>query len=110
MKALKIFVQNILRKFSNKPKYRGMYAVIEGDRAGGFIIYVKEYDLGDSYAFLYVPHPMEAIYFTRQEIKKGIEFGTLEFVENLPKVVYEITRANFAYYAKKEGLVYETKN
>lgn len=109
MKAMKNFVQIISRKFYNKPRYRGMYAVQEGDRAGGFLIYIKEYNLGASYAFLFVPHPMEAVYFTKDEIEKGIKFNTLDFVELLPKEVYEVCRANFAYYAEQEGLVYESK-
>jgi len=81
-----------------------MYAVKEGDRAGGFIIYIREYNQGDSYAFLYVPDPMEAIYFTRQEIEEGIKYNMLDFVEKMPKDVYAVCRANFTYYAKKAGL------
>lgn len=100
--------QNILQYCYKKPLKRGMYAIKEGDKAGGFILYINEYNLGASYAFLFVPDPMTAVYFTKEEINNNIKFKILELVSILPKDVYEVCRANFTYYADKEGLVYES--
>jgi len=87
--------------FKRKLKYKGMYAIRTGEYSGGFIIYIKEHNMGDSLAFLSIPNPMESIYFDKNEINLWIKEGLLEFIESLPTDVYDVCKANFEYHKKK---------
>jgi len=81
-----------------------MYAVHSGDKSGAFFVYVKEHNVGNTYALLMMPSPMESIYASKIEIKHDIKFNNIRFVRKLPTEVYDVCKANFKYYAEKAGI------
>lgn len=105
---MKNFVKNILSS-SCKLKYRGMYAIKSGDKSGGFLVYIEERNIGDSLAFLFMPHPMEVMFLSKQEVERSVKYNTLDLVEKLPKNVYDVCLANFDYYAQKAGITCNIK-
>lgn len=104
MIVMKNFLKNFLKLFSNRLTYRGMYAIHSGDMAGCFFVYIKEEDRGNSCALLLMPSPMDAIYVKNDEIKFDLKYDNIKFVEKIPKVYYDVCRANFIYYARKAGI------
>jgi len=101
---MKNFLRNISKLFYKKLKYRGMYAVHSGDRAGSFFIYIEEENKGNGYAILLMPNPMEAIYVQSSEIEQDLKYKNIKFVRRIPFEVYEVCKVNFIYYAKKAGI------
>jgi hypothetical protein len=94
-----------------KLKERNMYAITTGERVGGFVVYIKECNIDeDNLAFLFMPDPMESLFFTKNEVEHNLKDGTLVLVEKLPKNVYDVCRANFEFYAKKTGNDYYEKS
>ena len=87
-----------------KLKDRGMYVVERGERVGCFLIYIKEANIFESYAFLCIPNPMEVLYLDKNDIKEGLRNGYMKFIEELPGDVYDVCAANFRWHAKKAGL------
>lgn len=71
-------------------------------RAGDFIVFVEE--TKDAYKFVYLPGP-SYFYMTKEEFNFAINKGILEFVEQLPKEIYEDTleqtEKTVAFEAKK---------
>jgi hypothetical protein len=88
-----------------KLKKQSMYAVKYGDRQGGFLLWVSEYDKKSSHAFLFMPHPMEALFLSKDEVKEGLNNNQIEFVEELPLDVYEVCRANWKFYKDRKEII-----
>jgi hypothetical protein len=84
-----------------KLKTRGVYAVTAGERAGGFMGWVKEESSSNSEALLFCPSPMEAILVNKDEVREFLHDGKLVLVERLPKDVYEVVAANWNYLNKE---------
>lgn len=80
-----------------------MYVVTSGDKSGGFIVYIKERNIGNSFAFLFMPD-LEVLYLTADDVVNGIRYKTLEPIDRIPADVYEHCKANFDFLAKKAGL------
>ena len=89
--------------FFKKLKHRGMYAISQGEYAGGFFVYIKEEDRGNSHALLMMPDT-KSLYASHSEIKDDLRYNNIKFVKRLPLPVYEVIKANFKYYAEKEGI------
>lgn len=108
MKLFEMRWRNILISLFRrcKVKDRAMYAVTRGDRTGGFLIRIGEYDYQGGLAFLFVPSPMEALYFTKEDVEDSIRDGKMEFVSIIPKNVYEVSCASWKHYADTIGLPY----
>lgn len=68
-----------------KPQQRGLYAW-NSIHAGSFLLYVEK--LKDCYKFLFLPGPTE-YFLTFEDFSKGIQHNVLEFVESLPKDIYQ---------------------
>jgi len=81
-----------------KPKKRGMYAIKSGDRIGGFLIFIREYDKGETYSTLFIPDPMESLFLNKEEVHSMITNKGIDFVKKLPKDVYDVCKENFKYY------------
>jgi hypothetical protein len=97
---------NLIRKLLQRYKLfeKGMYSVEYGDKAGCFIVYIKEENMLSAHAFLVMPYPLEALFFTEQDLKDHLRDGSLKLVEILPDNVYEVCKGNFRYLKKKEGV------
>lgn len=85
-----------------RPKKRGMYAIHEGSRSGGFVVFIHSDNVSKSYAALFIPNPMEAIYLAHDEIHNMLKNETLKLVQRLPKEVYEVCEANYYYFKEKK--------
>lgn len=101
---MKSIINIIFGRFFNKLKYRGMYAIHSGDRAGGFFAYIKEENRGKSCAILFMPNPTEALYVKKEELKFDLKYGNIKYVSKLPPKIYDVVKVNFVYYAKKAGI------
>ena len=101
---MKNLLQNISKIFYKKLKYKHMYAIHSGERAGCFFVYLKEEDQGNSYALLMMPYPLEAIYVNKNEIDIDLKYKNIKSVKKLPYDIYNVCRANFIYQAKKVGI------
>lgn len=72
-----------------EPIPRGMYAW-NYTHAGSFLVYIKS--LKDCYEFVFLPGPSE-YYLTQEDFDKAVATNLLEFVDVLPKEIYEETLA-----------------
>lgn len=81
-----------------------MYAILNGDYAGAFFVYIEEENRGSSKAVLLMPEPMKAVYISEKNIKMDLKYEDIFFVTKLPKAFYDVVKANFIYYAKKDGI------
>jgi hypothetical protein len=75
----------------NLPKKRGLYAW-NFLHAGSFLLFVKDNE--NNYEFLFLPGPTQ-FFLTKEDFNQAIEKNILEFVEDLPKEIFEET-INFA--------------
>lgn len=73
--------------FKKDPIKRGMYAWNKV-YAGSFLLYVST--LKDCYKFLFLPGPSE-FFLTKEDFIRCMENNTIEFVEELPKDIYQET-------------------
>ena len=71
------------------PVKRGLYAFLQ--RKGEFLLFVKEEEL--SYRFMQLPDRFE-FYVTKNEFQKAMTKNTLDFIEQIPEEVYEVSIAN----------------
>lgn len=101
---IKRFVNYCLR---HKLRHRGMYFVNGGDRAGGFVIWIKEFDYYNAGAFLFVPNPMSAIFIRKDEFLVDLKDGNYEFAEIVDAAAYKVCAGNWKYHADKAGLKYK---
>lgn len=70
---------------SLKPKSKGLYAW-NAIHAGSFLLYVEK--MKDCYKFMFLPGPTP-FYLTFEDFEQCLNTNTLEFVETLPKDVFE---------------------
>lgn len=89
--------------FFKKLKYRGMYAIHSGEYVGGFFVYIKEHDRGNSHALLMMPET-QSLYASHSEIKHDLRYNNIKFVKKIPQPVYEVCKVNFKHYAEKAGI------
>jgi hypothetical protein len=68
---------------------RGMYFILNGDHKGSFIINIKEFDTEVNKAFLVMPQ-LEKLKIPKAQIKQLFESGAIEYVETIPKKVYNV--------------------
>lgn len=90
--------------FKPKLKKNGMYVIESGELQGGFFVWIQKYDKPGFYAFLFMPHPMEAVFVRKDEIREMLSKNQLSLVEALPDNVYAVCQANFVYYANAQKL------
>lgn len=74
-----------------KPKERGVYAFTRF-RKGEFLLYLGE-SKDDVYDFMQLPDRYK-ISFTKPEFEKGVAEKLLDFVEQIPVNVFEVSKAN----------------
>lgn len=68
------------------------YAVQSGDYVGEVFIFVRRTPL--TYDFLSIP-VMENRYVNEQKMKIGIDEKILDFIEKVPRDVFEVVKAQF---------------
>ena len=82
-------------KFLNKkpivPKERGVYAFTKY-RQGDFILFLGE-SSNDVYDFMQLPDRYK-MSFTSEEFTKGVTTKLIDFVEQIPEDVFEVSKAN----------------
>lgn len=86
-----------------------MYAITGGEKTGGFIVRMPEYDSFGALAFLFLPDPMEAMFLTEKEVEELFSYDYLDYVTKWKPEAYEVGLANWKYFAEKQGLDYESK-
>jgi len=72
------------------PVKRGLYAFLV-QRKGEFLLFVEEEEL--SYRFMQLPNRFE-FYVTKNDFEKAMTKNTLDFIEQIPEEVYEVSIAN----------------
>lgn len=81
----------IFKKKKNTPKERGLYAITKY-RRGDFVLFIKECE-GGVLEFMRLPDCTQ-FSITLEEFKEGVVTGLFEWVECLPKDVYDVCIAN----------------
>ena len=76
----------------NKVSLGKLYACTAGTYAGQFLIFIRE--KSDEYGFLSTPS-MKNLWVPKEKFDFGIKNDILKFVENVPKNVTEVARAQF---------------
>lgn len=76
---------------------RSLYAFTQY-RRGEFLLFLNE--VGDACEFMQLPDRYK-ITLTREEFNKGIETGLIDFVEKIPKDVFEVCQANIVHLQTK---------
>lgn len=89
-------------RFFNKIKKRGLYAIHEGTRTGGFFVFISSDKKPNIYAALFMPNPMEAVYLSEVEVYDTLKNNTMRLVKVLPRDIYEVCEANYYYYKDKK--------
>jgi hypothetical protein len=82
----------------------GLYSIEYGDKAGGFLVYIREENILTGLAFLVLPNPLEIIYLSSEDVNSHFKNGGLVLVDKLPKSVYDVCKANFVWVKNKEGI------
>ena len=78
-----------------------IYAVNEGSYKGEFFVYINNDD--DNYYFLSLPHNNTVI-VTVEEFTTGVEKKVIQFLEKIPKNVYEICKAQYNESKSKDNI------
>ena len=73
------------------PKERGVYAFTKY-RKGDFLLFIEK-SSDDVYDFMQLPDRYK-ISFTSEEFTKGVSSKLIDFVEQIPPDVYEVSKAN----------------
>lgn len=107
MISIKYFLDKYLL---NKPRKRTLYAIHYGEKSGGFLIFLHEENVGDVYAALFMPGTPEPMYLTKSEVQFELKAGNITPVSKINKEAYEVCRANFIYYAKKNNIYINNKS
>jgi len=81
-----------MKKFSFKP--RGLYFIKDGEYKGAFVINITECNTASTKAILIFPD-MTAIRVSNADIDLKLTTNTADFVESLPKSVYEVCLAQY---------------
>lgn len=82
---------NFLKKKHLIPKERGVYAFTKY-RKGDFILFLEESSEG-VYDFMQLPDRYK-MSFTTEEFAKGVSSKLIDFVEQIPPEVFEVSKAN----------------
>lgn len=80
-----------LKKKPIIPKERGVYAFTKY-RKGDFILFLEESSEG-VYDFMQLPDRYK-MSFTSEEFTKGVATKLIDFVEQIPEDVFEVSKAN----------------
>jgi hypothetical protein len=84
-------VLDFLKKKPLIPKERGVYAFTKY-RKGDFILFLEESTDG-VYDFMQLPDRYK-MSFTAEEFAKGVSTKLIDFVEQIPSDVFEVSKAN----------------
>jgi hypothetical protein len=84
-------LSNIIRN-TKKPKPRYLYAIKNGDYAGHFCAYILT--TPEKHIFLTIPHNQK-IEVPKNDFESGLKEGIVDFVEVLPKAVYNVIKAQY---------------
>lgn len=82
---------NFLKLKPITPKERGVYAFTKY-RKGDFLLFLEESTEG-VYDFMQLPDRYK-ISFTKEEFTKGVTSKLIDFVEQIPTDVFEVSKAN----------------
>ena len=82
---------DFLKKKPLIPKERGVYAFTKY-RKGDFILFLEESTDG-VYDFMQLPDRYK-MSFTAEEFAKGVSTKLIDFVEQIPSDVFEVSKAN----------------
>lgn len=77
-----------------------VYAVQAGDFVGQFFNFIKKD--GEEYIFLTTPL-LEVQRVTKEKFDFAKENGIVEYVENLPKNIFSVIKAEYDNQSKKNG-------
>jgi hypothetical protein len=80
------------------PLPRSVYAFTK-HRRGDFILFIKEDS--EVLEFMQLPDRYQ-ICLTKEEFSEGVKTKLLDFVEQIPKEVFEVAAANIEKFEKKE--------
>jgi hypothetical protein len=85
-----------------KPKIKkgDVYAVQAGDFVGQFFNFIKKD--GDEYVFLSTPL-MEIQRVPKEKFDFAKEQGIIEYIENLPRNIFQVIEAEYQHQSKKVG-------
>ena len=85
-----------------KPKIKkgDVYAIQLGDFIGQFFNFIKKD--GDEYIFLSTPM-MEIQRVPKEKFDFAKEQGIIEYVENLPRNIFQVIEAEYRHQSKKIG-------
>jgi hypothetical protein len=85
-----------------KPKIKkgDVYAVQAGDFVGQFFNFIKKD--GDEYVFLSTPM-MEIQRVPKEKFDFAKEQGIIEYIENLPRNIFQVIEAEYQHQSKKIG-------
>jgi hypothetical protein len=85
-----------------KPKIKkgDVYAVQVGDFVGQFFNFIKKD--GDEYIFLSTPM-MEIQRVPKEKFDFAKEQGIIEYIENLPRNIFQVIEAEYQHQSKKIG-------
>jgi hypothetical protein len=85
-----------------KPKIKkgDVYAVQAGDFVGQFFNFIKKD--GDEYVFLSTPM-MEIQRVPKEKFDFAKEQGIIEYIENLPRNIFQVIEAEYLHQSKKIG-------
>ena len=82
---------NFLKQKPITPKERGVYAFTKY-RKGDFLLFLEESSEG-VYDFMQLPDRYK-MSFTTEEFTKGVTSKLIDFVEQVPPEVFEVSKAN----------------
>lgn len=80
---------------------RNIYAVSEGSYKGEFFVYINKDD--NNYYFLSLPHNNTVI-VPLDEFNTGLDKKVIQFLEKIPKNVYEICKAQYNESKSKDNI------
>jgi hypothetical protein len=89
---------NFIKKKCIVPKERGVYAFTKY-RKGDFILFIEE-SSKNVYDFMQLPDRYK-ISFTAEEFTKGVSTKLIDFVEQVPVDVFEVSKVNLKDLEKK---------
>lgn len=86
-----------MKKTSDSPKERGLYAITKHSR-GCFLLFLNE-EKDNILNFMQLPDRYK-VALAKDEFTSGVVSGLLDFVEQIPEEVYEVAYANVETYQK----------
>lgn len=83
----------------DKPRKRDVFAITAGDYVGQLFNYIKQD--GDDYVFLSIPD-MKIQRVPKEKFELGKEQEIIEYVEKLPRNIFQVVKKQYEILAKKE--------